>query len=64
MNRLLKYAAIMIIPLAILFVSARLTSGVSPAAAGAVVVPVMGSELAPSAAEDTAIFAGGCFWGR
>lgn len=64
MNRLLKYAAIMIIPLAILFVSARLTSGVAPAAAGTVVVPVMGSELAaPSAAEDTAIFAGGCFWG-
>lgn len=63
MNRLLKYAAIMIIPVAILFVAARLTSGVSPAAAGPVVVPAMGSQLAPSAAEDTAIFAGGCFWG-
>jgi peptide-methionine (S)-S-oxide reductase len=63
MNRLLNYAAIMIIPVAILLVAARLTSGVSHTASASVAVPAMGSELAPIATEDTAVFAGGCFWG-
>lgn len=63
MNRLLNYAAIMIIPVAILLFAARLTSGVSHAAAAPAAEPAMGSELAPFAAEDTAVFAGGCFWG-
>src|SRR3954467_12926300 len=63
MNRFLNYAAIMIIPVAILLFAARLTSGVSHAATAPVAEPAVGSELAPFAAEDTAVFAGGCFWG-
>jgi peptide-methionine (S)-S-oxide reductase len=63
MNRFLNYAAIMIIPVAILLFAARLTSGVSHAATAPVAEPALGSELAPFAAEDTAVFAGGCFWG-
>jgi peptide-methionine (S)-S-oxide reductase len=63
MKRLLNYAAIMIIPVAILFLAARLTGGVSHATASVVALPSTGAELAASAAEDTAVFAGGCFWG-
>jgi peptide-methionine (S)-S-oxide reductase len=63
MKRLLNYAAIMIIPVAILFLAARLTGGVSQASANMVALPSTGTELAASAAEDTAVFAGGCFWG-
>jgi peptide-methionine (S)-S-oxide reductase len=63
MKRLLNYAAIMIIPVAVLLVAARLTSGGSHTATAPIAVAAVGSELAPVAAEDTAVFAGGCFWG-
>jgi len=63
MKRLLNFAAIMLIPVAILLIAARLTGGVSHPASGPVAVPNTGAELAPLAAEDTAVFAGGCFWG-
>ena len=63
MKRLLNTAAIMIIPVAILLIAARLTGGVSHAAAGPIALPNTGAELATVAAEDTAVFAGGCFWG-
>jgi len=63
MNRPLNIAALVTIPVAILLLAARLTSGVSHAANGPAAAPAVGSELAPFAAEDTAVFAGGCFWG-
>jgi len=63
MTRPLNIAALVIIPVAILLLAARLTSGVSHAANGPAPTAAMGAELAPFAAEDTAVFAGGCFWG-
>ena len=63
MNRLLKTAVIMIIPVAALLIAARFTSGVSNVAVPAVAAPAFGAELVPAPAEDTAVFAGGCFWG-
>ncbi len=63
MKRLLNFAAIMIIPVAILLIAARLTGAVSHPADGPIAVPTIGGELASVAAEDTAVFAGGCFWG-
>jgi peptide-methionine (S)-S-oxide reductase len=53
----------MIIPVAILLLAGRLTSGVSHAANGPAAEPVTGAELAPFTAQDTAVFSGGCFWG-
>jgi len=55
-------AAFVIIPVAFLLIAARLTSGGSHLTA-APAVPAIGVELASAPAEDTAVFAGGCFWG-
>src|SRR5437588_14334 len=44
-------------------VGARLTSGASRSFVGPVVAPDLGAQLVTSPAEDTAVFAGGCFWG-
>ncbi len=56
------FALIVVIPLALLLLASRLTSG-APRTDVSVVAPTVGAELASSAAEDTAVFAGGCFWG-
>jgi peptide-methionine (S)-S-oxide reductase len=60
---LLNYTAVLVIPIALLLAASRLTSGVSREAVAPVVVAPIGTELATAASEDTAVFAGGCFWG-
>ena len=65
MNRsfLSSAVAALIIPAALLLLGARLTSGGSRTTDGPVSFPTVGGELAVAPAEDTAVFAGGCFWG-
>jgi peptide-methionine (S)-S-oxide reductase len=65
MNRpfLSRVVALLTIPAALIFLGARLTSGASHPSAVPLASPVVGSELASASAEDTAVFAGGCFWG-
>jgi len=62
MKRNVFNLAFVIIPVALLLIAARLTSGGSHLTA-APAVPAIGVELASAPAEDTAVFAGGCFWG-
>src|SRR3954467_4488027 len=63
MNRsLANFAAMLILPLAVLLLASKFT-GDSNTPAAVLSVPEVGSQLAPAAAEDTAVFAGGCFWG-
>jgi len=64
MNRPLPgyFALIVVLPLALLLLASRLTSG-APRTNVPVAAPAVGAELATAAAEDTAVFAGGCFWG-
>ena len=65
MNRsfLSSAVAALIIPAALLLLGARLTSGGSRTTDGPLSFPAVGGELAAAPAEDTAVFAGGCFWG-
>ena len=56
-------AAVVVVPIALVLVGAKLSSGASSEAAAPVAVPALGGELAAAPAEDTAVFAGGCFWG-
>jgi peptide-methionine (S)-S-oxide reductase len=65
MNRsfLSSAVAALIIPAAVLLLGARLTSGGSRTTDGPAGSPAVGGELAAAPAEDTAVFAGGCFWG-
>ncbi|HKR07609.1 MAG TPA: peptide-methionine (S)-S-oxide reductase MsrA, partial [Gemmatimonadaceae bacterium] len=56
------FALVIVLPLALLLIASRLTSG-APRTDVPVAVPTVGAELATAAAEDTAVFAGGCFWG-
>ena len=64
MNRSpLNYLAALLIPIALVLIGVRLTSGASRSQVAPVVTPVTGAELAAAPAEDTAVFAGGCFWG-
>ncbi|HJP87101.1 MAG TPA: peptide-methionine (S)-S-oxide reductase MsrA [Gemmatimonadaceae bacterium] len=56
------FALVIVIPVALVLLAWRLSSGatvtnvqVSP--------PALGAELVAAPAEDTAVFAGGCFWG-
>src|SRR5256885_15845034 len=56
------FALIVVIPLALLLLASRLTRG-APRTDITVAAPTLGAELASVAAEDTAVFAGGCFWG-
>jgi peptide-methionine (S)-S-oxide reductase len=55
-------AFVVLIPVAMDLFAARATSGAAPANSR-VDAPFLGVELAASAGEDTAVFAGGCFWG-
>jgi peptide-methionine (S)-S-oxide reductase len=56
-------AVLVVIPVALVLFAAKLTSGASRTDGGAVVTPVVSEQLASVAGEDTAVFAGGCFWG-
>jgi peptide-methionine (S)-S-oxide reductase len=56
------FALVLVIPLALLLLASRLSSGASRTSAP-VSAPTVGTELAAAPAEDTAVFAGGCFWG-
>jgi peptide-methionine (S)-S-oxide reductase len=56
-------AALVIIPVALVLVAAKLTSVASPLGDGPLAAPAFGAQLASAPAEDTAVFAGGCFWG-
>ncbi|MFL5483434.1 MAG: peptide-methionine (S)-S-oxide reductase MsrA [Gemmatimonadaceae bacterium] len=64
MNRSLSgfFAFVVVIPIALVLLASRLTSG-APRTNGSVSAPVVGAELSAAPAEDTAVFAGGCFWG-
>src|SRR5437762_5105482 len=62
-NFLSFVAAVIIVPIALVLVGARLGSASSRTTTGPLNVPAFGAELAAAPAEDTAVFAGGCFWG-
>lgn len=64
MNRSLSgfFAFVVVIPIALVLLASRITSG-APRTNGSVSAPVVGAELTAAPAEDTAVFAGGCFWG-
>src|SRR3954464_10505534 len=62
-RRLLNLAAVLLIPLAFLLVSARFSSSAAPSTTTGAVAPAVAVEPVPVAGEDTAVFAGGCFWG-
>ena len=55
-------AFVVVLPIALVLLASRITSGAA-ATNGYVSAPVVGSDLAGVATEDTAVFAGGCFWG-
>jgi peptide-methionine (S)-S-oxide reductase len=55
-------AAALVIPVAVVLLGARLSGGASPALAEPAAAPIV--DATPTlAGEDTAVFAGGCFWG-
>ena len=65
MNRSLLniLAALAVILVALVLFGARLTSGASRPLDGPVVAPALDAAATLGAGEDTAVFAGGCFWG-
>ena len=65
MNRTLPNiaAVLVVIPVALVLFAAKLSSGASRAGSAAVAAPAFADRLASAAGEDTAVFAGGCFWG-
>jgi peptide-methionine (S)-S-oxide reductase len=64
MNRSLPTvpAVLAVLTVVLVLVAATATSGASRQTPGPVVAPIVDATV-PSAAEDTAVFAGGCFWG-
>ena len=56
-------AALVVIPVALVLFGAKLTRGASRSADGPVAAPALDATAPTTAAEDTAVFAGGCFWG-
>ena len=56
-------AALVVVPVALVLFAPRLTVGASRSDAAVVVAPTLAVDLATTAGEDTAVFAGGCFWG-
>ena len=64
MNRSLSgfFALVIAIPVALVLLASKLSSGASRTETP-VSAPAFGGELTTAAAEDTAVFAGGCFWG-
>src|SRR6266480_1058090 len=65
MNRSLPniLAALVVVPVALVLFGARLTSGASRPLDEPVVAPSLDTPVTLGAADDTAVFAGGCFWG-
>jgi peptide-methionine (S)-S-oxide reductase len=55
--------AIVVVPLALLTIASRSSASSARTTQGALVAPAAGLGVAPIASEDTAVFAGGCFWG-
>ena len=64
MNRSISgyFALVIVIPIALLLVASRLSSG-APRTGVSITAPTIGVQLTSAPAEDTAVFAGGCFWG-
>ena len=56
-------AVLVVIPVALILFAARLTSGASRPGAIETPTPTLAELLPSTAGEDTAVFAGGCFWG-
>jgi len=56
------FALIIVIPVALVLLAWRLSSGATMTNVQ-VSAPALGAELVTAPAEDTAVFAGGCFWG-
>lgn len=54
---------LVVIPVTLVLLATRLTSGASSGSAMSLPNPVFDASLAAAPAEDTAYFAGGCFWG-
>jgi peptide-methionine (S)-S-oxide reductase len=65
MNRSLPNiaAALVVIPVALVLFGAKLTSGASRSGDGPLTAPSFDAQVMAGASEDTAVFAGGCFWG-
>ena len=55
-------SVLVVIPVALVLFAAKLTSGASRTESG-LITPAVPEQLAATAGEDTAVFAGGCFWG-
>jgi peptide-methionine (S)-S-oxide reductase len=56
-------AALVVIPVALVLFGARLSNGAPRSGAVPVYAPALDAQPASGATEDTAVFAGGCFWG-
>src|SRR5258707_5759160 len=65
MNRSLPsfFAFLAVLTVGFVLFATKLTSGASRTAEGPVGAPSFDTPVAASATEDTAVFAGGCFWG-
>ena len=56
-------SVLVVIPVALVLFAAKLTNGASRPDSSALIAPAASELLAATAGEDTAVFAGGCFWG-
>jgi len=56
-------AVLAVLTIALVLFAAKLTNGASRSTDGPVMAPSFDAQMTPSATEDTAVFAGGCFWG-
>ena len=65
MNRSMPsvFAFLAVLTVGFVLFATKLTSGASRTAEGPVGAPAFDAPAAASATEDTAVFAGGCFWG-
>lgn len=55
--------ALFVVPLALMTLGARFGTSSARSASTPLTLPALDDKLASSATEDTAVFAGGCFWG-
>src|SRR6476469_3744101 len=64
MNRSLpSFVIALLVPIALVLIAARFTSAASRPLTAPSVRPAIDAQLAAAPAVDTAVFAGGCFWG-
>jgi peptide-methionine (S)-S-oxide reductase len=56
-------SVLVVIPVALVLFAAKLTSGASRSESASLITPAVPEQLAAAPGEDTAVFAGGCFWG-